>query len=115
LGTGAVLGRSYVGTQAHPLLLIYSATPGNPALCLALSKPGAVAPGSATCGPFAEDATYITPAGQVIHGTRGPFGSNFSNDDFEGSFGNSAYNALEASLRHTSRRLDVVLAYTFSN
>jgi hypothetical protein len=109
-----VLSLSYVGSQAHHLLLVYSANPGNPALCLALSKPSAVAQGSATCGPFAEDAKYITAAGQVVNGTRGPFGANFSNDDFEGSFGNSTYNAFEASLRHTSGRLDMMLAYTFS-
>jgi hypothetical protein len=109
-----VLSLSYVGSQAHHLLLVYSANPGNPGLCLALSKPSAVAPGSAPCGPFAEDATYITAAGQTVKGTRGPFGSNFSNDDFEGSFGNSSYNAFEASLRHTSGRLDMMLAYTFS-
>src|SRR5260370_1833659 len=109
-----VLSLSYVGSQGHHLLLVYSANPGNPALCLALSKPSAVAPGSAPCGPFAEEAKYITAAGQVVNGTRGPFGSNFSNDDFEGSFGNSSYNAFEASLRHTSGRLDIMLAYTFS-
>ena len=34
-----VLSLSYVGSQAHHLLLVYSANPGNPALCLALSKP----------------------------------------------------------------------------
>ena len=61
---------SYVGSQAHHLLLVYSANPGNPALCLALSKPSAVAPGSPTCGPFGEDTTYITAAGQTIQGTR---------------------------------------------
>jgi hypothetical protein len=109
-----VLNLSYVGSQAHHLLVVYSANPGNPSLCLALSTPSAVAPGSPTCGPFAEDATYITAAGQVINGTRGPFGSNFSNDDFEGSFGNSSYNALEASLRHNSGRLYTMLSYTFS-
>jgi hypothetical protein len=49
-----------------------------------------------------------------VNGTRGPFGSNFSNDDFEGSFGNSSYNAFEAGLRHSSDRLDLMLAYTFS-
>jgi hypothetical protein len=112
--TDTVLSVSYVGSQAHHLLLVYSANPGNPALCLALSNPSAVAPGSPTCGPFAEDATYITAAGQAIHGTRAPFGSNFSNDDFEGSFGNSSYNALEASVRHTGTRLDFMLAYTYS-
>jgi hypothetical protein len=109
-----VVNLSYVGSQAHHLLLVYSANPGNPALCLALSKPSAVAPGSPTCGPFAEDATYVTAAGQVINGTRGPFGSNFSNDDFEGSFGNSSYNALETSLRHNSGRLYTMLSYTWS-
>jgi hypothetical protein len=109
-----VLSLSYVGSQAHHLLLVYSANPGNPSLCLALSKPADVAPGSPTCGPFAEDATYTSASGQVFQGTRGPFGSNFSNDDFEGSFGNSSYHAFEASLRHTSGSLDMMLSYTFS-
>jgi hypothetical protein len=50
----------------------------------------------------------------VIQGTRGPLGSNFSNDDFQGSFGNSSYNSFQASLRHSGKRLDLMLAYTFS-
>ena len=29
---------SYVGSQAHHLLVVYSANPGNPALCLALQQ-----------------------------------------------------------------------------
>ena len=45
---------------------------------------------------------------------KAPLGSNFANDDYEGSFGNSSYHSLQASLRHTSRRLDLMLAYTFS-
>jgi hypothetical protein len=114
LANNYVLSLSYVGSQAHHLLLVYSANPGNPALCLALSKPSAVAPGSPTCHPYAEDATYISASGQVLHGTRGPLGSNFSNDDFQGSFGNSSYNSLEASVRHSGKRLDLMLAYTFS-
>jgi hypothetical protein len=114
VGSNSVLSMSYVGSQAHHLLLVYSANPGNPALCLALSKPAAVAPGTATCGPYAEDATYVTAAGQVIHGTRGPLGSNFANDDFQGSFGNSSYNSLQVSMRHSGRRIDLMLAYTFS-
>jgi hypothetical protein len=113
-GSNTLLNLSYVGSQAHHLLMVYSANPGNPALCLALSKPDAVAPGSPACGPFAEDATYTSRSGQVYYGTRGPFGSNFSNNDYEGSFGNSSYNSFQASLRHSSKRLDVMLAYTFS-
>ncbi len=72
-----VLNLSYVGSQAHHLLLVYSANPGNPALCLALSQPGAVAPGSPTCGPFGEDTTYTTASGQTIQGTRSGLGPAF--------------------------------------
>jgi len=114
LSAGTLLSLSYVGSQAHHLLIVYSSNPGDPALCLALSKPSAVAAGTPTCGPFAEDGTYVTAAGQTINGTRGPFGSDFSNNDFEGSFGNSSYHSLQASLRHSSRRLDLMLGYTFS-
>jgi hypothetical protein len=109
-----VLSLSYVGSQAHHLLIVYSANPGNPAQCLALSKPSAVAPDSPTCGPFAEDATYTAATGQTFYGTRGPLGSNFSNNDYQGTFGNSSYNAFEASLRHTSGPLDLLLSYTYS-
>jgi hypothetical protein len=114
LANSAVLSLSYVGSQAHHLLLVYSTNPGNPALCLALSKPSAVAPGSPTCGPFAEDATYKTAAGAIVNGTRGPFGPNYSNDDYQGSFGNSNYNSFQASLRHSGKTLDLMVAYTFS-
>ena len=114
LASNSVLSLSYVGSQAHHLLLVYSANPGNPALCLALSQPSAVAPGTPTCGPFAEDATYVSASGQTYYGTRGPLGSNFSNDDYQGSFGNSNYNSLQASLRHSGKTLDLMIAYTFS-
>jgi hypothetical protein len=114
LAANTVLSLSYVGSQAHHQLVTYSANPGNPALCLALSNPSAVAPGSPTCGPFGENSTYVTAAGQVINGTRGPLGPNFDNDDYVASIGNSNYNSFQASLRHTSRRLDTMIAYTFS-
>jgi hypothetical protein len=114
LASNLLFSVSYAGSQAHHLLLVYSANPGNPALCLALSDPQAVAAGTPTCGPFAEDLTYTTALGQVINGTRGPLGSNFHNDDYEGSIGNSNYNSLEASLRRTGTTLDFSVAYTFS-
>jgi len=114
LGMNTLLSVSYVGSQAHHLLLVYSANPGSPALCLALSKPSAVAPGTPTCGPEGEDTTYTTADGRTINGTRGPFGSNFSNNDFQGSFGNSSYNSLQGSIRHSAKGLDLMLAYTYS-
>ncbi len=75
-----VLSISYVGSQAHHLPLVYSANPGNPALCLALNQPGVLAAGE-SCGPGGENTTYnlaqpftfggITyPAGTVLQGTR---------------------------------------------
>ncbi len=114
LAANTVLSLAYVGSQAHHLLLTYSVNPGNPALCLALSTPSSVAPGSATCGPFGEDTQYVSASGQVYNGTRGPYGSAFSNDDFEGSFGNSTYNSFQATLRHTGRTISFLISYTFS-
>lgn len=114
LGTGTLFRVSYVGSQAHHLLVVFSANPGNPALCLALSKPSAVAPGTPTCGPFGESTIYTTSSGQQINGTRGPLGPAFANDDFEGSVGNSSYNSLETSIRHTGKGLTLLLGYTYS-
>jgi hypothetical protein len=114
LGKSTLVRLSYVGSQAHHLLAVFSANPGDPALCLALSQPRAVAPGSPTCGPFGESNTYVTASGQQINGTRGPFGPAFANDDFEGSIGNSSYNSLQASVRHTGHGLTLLLGYTYS-
>lgn len=114
LGQDTLLSLSYVGSQAHHLLLVYSANPGDPALCLSLSRPSQVAPGTATCGPFSEDATYTRADGKVFKGTRGPFGSNLSNDDYQGAFGNSSYNSFQASLHHNSRFLSLNVGYTYS-
>jgi hypothetical protein len=105
---------SYVGSQAHHLLVVYSANPGNPALCLALSKPSAVALGSPTCGPFGEDTAYTTATGQTIHGTRTGLGPDFANDDYDASIGNSNFNSLQASLRHAAKALTFSLGYTYS-
>lgn len=114
LAANTLLSLSYVGSQAHHLLVVYSANPGDPALCLALSHPTAVAPGTPVCGPFGEDTTYVTAAGKVVNGTRGPLGPAFANDDYDASIGNSSYNSLQASLRHSGKGLDLMVAYTFS-
>ncbi len=114
LAAGTLFSLSYVGSQAHHLLVVFSANPGNPALCLSLSQPSSVAPGSPTCGPFGESTTFFSPSGQQINGTRGPFGSAFANDDFEGSFGSSSYNSLQTSIRHTGHGLTLLLGYTYS-
>ncbi len=108
-----VFTASYVGTQAHHLLVLISANPGNPALCLSLSQPQDVMPGTPTCGPFGESGTYITPAGQIIQGTRGPFNSQFAAVTYQKTIGNSNYNSLEISLRHDTPSLQLLAGYTY--
>ena len=81
----------YVGSQAHHLLVLTSANPGNPALCLA--TPG--------CGPFAEG------------NNRGPFGPAFAAITYQKTIGFSNYNSLQASVRHTTKSLELMAAYTY--
>ncbi len=114
LGPSTVLTASYVGTEAHHLLVIQEVNPGNPALCLALSAPANVAPGSATCGPFGESSTYKTASGQVVQGTRTAYNSAFGSVNLQRTIANSHDNALELSLRHTTRALFAQVSYTWS-
>jgi TonB-dependent receptor-like protein len=113
LGANTVLSVSYVGTQSHRLLVMEEANAGDPALCLSLSQPSDVSPGSPTCGPFGESNVFTAASGQVIDGTRGPLGPNFGSDTKQTTIGKSNYNALQLSLRHTSGRLELSAGYTY--
>ena len=113
-GADTVLSVNYVGTQAHRLLVLEEANPGNPSLCLFLSNPANLAAGQLPCGPFGEDSAYTTAKGQVFQGTRGPLGSNFGSNANQATAGNSNYNALQVTLRHTGKRLNVLAGYTYS-
>jgi hypothetical protein len=129
-----VLSLSYVGSESHHQLLVYSANPGNPALCLALDQPGVLA-GGESCGPGTENNTFnlaapltfnglTYPAGTALQGTRIGLnaslvnnavpGNYYGNDDYIGSIGNANYNALEVSLKGSSKRLTYTLGYTYS-
>src|SRR5262249_14621999 len=96
---------SYVGTQGHHLLSTLEANPGNPALCLSLSQPGEVRAGTPTCGPGGETAVYTSASGQVVNGTRSPFGINFASEGLFITAGNSSYSSAQLNWRHTSGRL----------
>ena len=113
-GNNSVLNLSYIGTQAHHLLVLEEANPGNPALCLQLSNPANLAPGQTPCGPFNESNVFVTAAGQTINSTRGPLGPNFGSDTLETAIGNSTYNSLQVTFRHSSGPLQLLAAYTFS-
>lgn len=114
LGNSTVITASYVGSESHHLLTLVQANPGNAALCLSLSQPNEVAPGTSTCGPFGESNVYTTAGGRTINGTRQALGPNFGSVDWLTTIGNSNYNALQFGIRHTSRRLDVQAGYTYS-
>jgi Carboxypeptidase regulatory-like domain len=105
LSPNTVLSASYVGTQGHRLLADLESNPANPALCLSLVSQG--------CGPFAEDGSY-TVNGQQIQSTRTVFQNGLGSNGLFVTMANSAYNALELSLRHTSQRFSLLAAYTYS-
>ena len=114
IARATVLSVSYVGTQAHHLLVLVPANPGNPALCLGLSQPSEVLPGTSTCGPFGESNVYTTSSGQLIESSRGPFSSQFAAVSLQKTIANSNYNALEVSLRHNQGPLELLAGYTYS-
>ncbi len=114
LGAKTTAAVSYVGTQAHHLLVIQQVNPGDPGLCLALSEPSEVAPGSATCGPFRESSTFTAADGRVVQGTRTAFSGAFGGVNLQRTIANAHDHALEANVQHAGRDLFVQLAYTWS-
>jgi hypothetical protein len=112
LGSNTLLSMSYVGSQAHHLLVLLEANPGNPTACLSVSQTNQVAPGTATCGPFSETGTFTTAAGKSVV-VRQPFGANFGSVDFLSTIGNSNFNAFELTLRHTGRYGQFLAGYTY--
>ena len=111
-GASTVVTASYVGAKAHHLLALVEANPGNTALCLFLSNPANLMPGTAACGPFGESSTYTTASGKVIRGTRAPFPAQFASVGYQETIANSDYNALEVNLRHSSGPLELMVGYT---
>jgi hypothetical protein len=115
-GANAVLSVSYVGNQGRHLMVIDEANPASPSVCLSVSQPSQVAPGSNICGPFAETGTFTTASGQVIQARQqlGPLGgSNFGSDGWYRTMGSSSFNALEASLHYSRGRTTALAAYTW--
>jgi len=94
IGTNDLLSVTFVGNEGHHLPVLEPANPGNPALCLSI--PG--------CGP----------GGENTYDTRGPLGPDFGDVSYQTTIGNSAYNALEVSLHHTSGRVELFASYTYS-
>ena len=113
VGPNTVLNATYVGNASHHQRVLVEPNPGNPALCLSLSQPNEVLPGTSTCGPGGENGVYYPVGGGVVNGTRGPLGPNFGSNALQSTIGKANYNALELSARHTSGRLQFSAAYTY--
>ena len=126
LSKSMVLTLAYVGTQGHRLIAQYDANPGNQALCLTLSNPANVFPGSPTCGPNLEQQTYTLPSGSYdpvnqvclsgcVFGTRDKLGPNFSqNNSFTADIANSNYNAGQITIERKAADFTFLAAYTYS-
>lgn len=91
--SNTLLSISYVGSQGHRLLVVEESNPGNPQLCLQL--------GPSACGPGDVDASR-------------PYWPYFGGNTLQKTVGNSNYNALEVNLRHTSKRAELLIGYTYS-
>jgi len=113
VASNLILNVSYVGTFGHHLIVAGDNNPGNPALCLSVSQASETTDG-VTCGPNGENGVYHPIGGGTIDGTRGPFGPLFGDNQDELDIGNSAFNALEATLRRTGTRFTALFSYTYS-
>jgi hypothetical protein len=74
------------------------------------------------CGPFGEDTTYTSAAGEPVYGTRsgqelgprvGP-GENYGENTSDSSVASSNYNALQSTLRYQHRTSQFLLSYSFA-
>ena len=114
IGANNILSIGYIGSLGRHLLTVRSANPGVPALCLSLSQPSEVAPGSQVCGPFGENLVYMRANGQVVNGTRSPFPNQIGTDAYYDNMGNSEYNAFEVTFKRTVGPLSILASYTYS-
>jgi hypothetical protein len=114
LGSNMVLSAGYIGSLSRHLLTVHGANPGVPVLCLSLSQPQDVAPGTPTCGPFGENQVYTRANGTVVNGTRAPFPNSIGTDAYYENMGNASYNGLELTLKRTTGPLTLLASYTYS-
>lgn len=113
LTANMLLSVGYTGSLSRHLLAVHSVSPGSPGLCLSLSQPQDVAPGTLTCGPFGENLVYRRADGTIVNGTRSPFPNTIGTDAVYQNMGNSNYNSLQASLKRTAGHLSLLASYTY--
>ena len=117
LVANTVLTVSYVGNVGRHEMVIDEANPATPSVCLSVSQPNEVAPGSNLCGPFGETGVFTTASNQTIEARQqlGPQGgTQFGSLGWYRTLGSSSYNALEGSLQYSAKRTTILAAYTYS-
>jgi hypothetical protein len=117
LAASTVMTLSYVGSAGKHEMVIDEANPATPSLCLSVSQPDQVAPGSNVCGPFGETGLFTTASGTVVEPRQqlGPMGGvNFGSTGWYRTMGSSSFNAFEASVQYRGKRTSVLGSYTFS-
>lgn len=112
VGSSTVVTASYVGNAGRHLLTFEDSNPANPALCLQLSNPANLAPGSQPCGPYGEDNVYTLADGTTVNGTR-PLGLNFGSNPYMKTAVTSSFNSLQASVQHTEKYANFLIGYTW--
>jgi hypothetical protein len=113
IGSNMLASVSYIGSESRHLLTVVAANPGIPSLCLGLSQPKNVTPGSPTCGPFLENDVFTRANGTVVNGTRGPFPNTIGTDAWYKNMGNANYSALQLTLKRTTGPLTLLASYTY--
>lgn len=113
LTSRTIFSVNYVGNVGRKLLTLEESNPGDPALCLALSNPAALAPGQSTCGPGLESNVYTLADGTVVEGTRTTLGINFGSNPYMKTIGSSNYNSLQATLQHSDKYAEFLIGYTY--
>jgi hypothetical protein len=113
IGSNMLASVSYIGSESRHLLTVVAANPGIPSLCLGLSQPQEVAPGSPTCGPFLENNIFTRADGTVVNGTRGPFPNTIGTDAWYKNMGNANYHAVQFTLKRTTGPLTLLASYTY--
>jgi len=114
IGSNYLATASYVGSLGRHLLTSLGANPGVPSLCLGLSQPQDVAPGTPVCGPFGENGVYTRANGTMVNGTRAPFSNAIGSDGYFANMGNSNYNSFQFTLKRTKGALTLLASYSFS-
>lgn len=113
LGSNMLFSIGYIGSLSRHLLAVHDVNPGNPALCLSLSQPQDVMPGTPTCGPFGENNVYTRNDGTVVNGTRFPYPNTIGTDAVYENMGNANYDSLQTSLKRTAGRFTFLASYTY--